>query len=199
MFSPTPRRLRLWTVWTVTTVTTFVIATLGLAIAFADRPAPSSSSSSPAMQATAYRFSINDLSPRFIVDRELQAQAAARQRSVAAAELSQYIAGVAAAQRTQFLNAVAAAQQQALAQAAAQHAVSVSLAASGGDAASWAAVARCEEGGVNNPQYGYYGIKEWNGFDGYPTAGSAPQSVQLQWEQTYVGAPPNESGGCHSY
>jgi hypothetical protein len=197
MSSPTPRRLRLWTVWTVTTFTTFVIATLGLAIAFAGRPAPSSSS--PAMKATAYRVSINDLSPRLTVDRELQAQAAARQRSVAAAELSQYMAGVAAAQRTQFLNAVGAAQQQALAQAAAQHAVSVSLAASGGDAASWAAVARCEEGGVNNPQYGYYGIKEWNGFDGYPTAGSAPQSVQLQWEQTYVGAPPNESGGCHSY
>ena len=151
------------------------------------------------MKATAYRVSINDLPQRFIVDRELQAQAAARQRSVAAAELSQYLAGVAAAQRTQFLTAVAAAQQQALAQAAAQHAVPVSLAASGNDAASWAAVARCEEGGVNNPQYGYYGIKEWNGFDGYPTAGSAPQSVQLQWEQTYVGAPPNESGGCHSY
>jgi hypothetical protein len=196
MFSPTPRRPRLWTVWTVTTVTTFVVATLGLAIAFAGRPAPSSS---PAMQATAYRVSVNDLSRRFIVDRELQAQAAARQRTVAAAELSQYIAGVAAAQRTQFLNAVAAAQQQALAQAAAQHPVSVSLAASGGDAAGWAAVARCEEGGANNPQYGYYGIKEWNGFDGYPTAGSAPQSVQLQWEETYVGAPPNESGGCHSY
>ena len=65
--------------------------------------------------------------------------------------------------------------------------------------ASWAAVARCEEGGADDPRYGYYGIKEWNGFDGYPTAGSAPQSVQLQWEETYVGAPPNESGGCHSY
>jgi hypothetical protein len=176
------------------------LATLALAIAFAGRPAPAPSSS-PAMKATAYRFSINDLSQRFIVDRELQAQAAARQRSAAAAELSQYIAGVAAAQRTQFLSAVAAAQQQALAQAAAQHAVPVSLpvTSSGADAASWAAVARCEEGGANNPQYGYYGIKEWNGFDGYPTAGSAPQSVQLQWEETYVGAPPNESGGCHSY
>jgi hypothetical protein len=172
------------------------LATLVLAVAFAGRPAPSSS---PAMKATAYRFSVNDLSQRFIVDRELQAQAAARRRSVAAAEMSQYIAGVAAAQRTQFLSAVAAAQQQAQQQA--QHAISVSLpvASSGGDAASWAAVARCEEGGANNPQYGYYGIKEWNGFDGYPTAGSAPQSVQLQWEQTYVGAPPNESGGCHSY
>ena len=59
---------------------------------------------------------------------------------------------------------------------------SLSVTASGNDAASWAAVARCEEGGVNDPTYGYYGIKEWNGFDGYPTAGSAPQSVQLQWE-----------------
>ena len=98
-------------------------------------------------------------------------------------------------QMTQFFNAVAAAQQQA------QHAVpaSLSVTSSGGDAASWAAVARCEEGGVNDPTYGYYWIKEWNGYDGYPTAGSAPQSVQLQWEETYVGAPPNESGGCHGY
>ena len=96
MFSPTPRRLRLWTVWKVTTVTTFVVATLGLAVAFADRPAPSSSRAfpaSPAMQATAYRVSITDLPQRFIVDRELHAQAAGRQRSVAAAELSQYLAG----------------------------------------------------------------------------------------------------------
>ena len=61
MFSPTPRRPRLWTVWTVTTVTTFVIATLGLAIAFAGRPAPSSRHHpSPAMKATAYRVSINE-------------------------------------------------------------------------------------------------------------------------------------------
>lgn len=198
MSSPTPRRLRLWTVWTVTTVTTFVIATLGLAIAFAGRPAPSSSS--PAMKATAYRVSINDLSPRLTVDRELQAQAAARQRSVAVADAAsakvwQFLAVAKAVQMAQFFNAVAAAQQQA------QHAVPASLAvtSSGGDAASWAAVARCEEGGVNDPTYGYYGIKEWNGYDGYPTAGSAPQSVQLQWEETYVGAPPNESGGCHGY
>jgi hypothetical protein len=63
----------------------------------------------------------------------------------------------------------------------------------------WQAVAICEEGGANDYNYGYYGIKEWNGFDGYPTAGSAPQSVQLQWEAQNIGAPPDESGGCHSY
>lgn len=57
----------------------------------------------------------------------------------------------------------------------------------------------CEEGGNNDPNYGFYGIKEWNGFGGYSLAGSAPQSVQLQWEQTYIGNPPDESGGCHSY
>lgn len=68
-----------------------------------------------------------------------------------------------------------------------------------GNDGGWAAVAMCEEGGNNDPNYGYYGIKEWNGFDGYPTAGSAPQSVQLQWEAQNIGAPPDESGGCHSY
>lgn len=63
----------------------------------------------------------------------------------------------------------------------------------------WAAVATCEEGGNDDPNYGYYGIKEWNGFDGYATAGDAPQSVQLEWEQQNVGSPPDESNGCVAY
>jgi hypothetical protein len=65
--------------------------------------------------------------------------------------------------------------------------------------AAWAATATCEEGGRNDPNYGYFGIKEWNGFDGYPTAGSAPLSVQLAWEARYVGAPPDAPGQCHAY
>ena len=37
--------------------------------------------------------------------------------------------------------------------------------------AAWLATAICEEGGRDDPTSGYFGIKEWNGFDGYPTAG----------------------------
>ena len=65
--------------------------------------------------------------------------------------------------------------------------------------AAWQATAMCEEGGRNDPVAGYFGILEWNGFDGYPTAGSAPLSVQLAWEATYIGAPPDTPGHCHSY
>ena len=36
-------------------------------------------------------------------------------------------------------------------------------------------------------------------FDGYPTAGSAPLSVQLAWEARHVGGPPDAPGQCHSY
>jgi hypothetical protein len=65
--------------------------------------------------------------------------------------------------------------------------------------AAWWPTARCEEGGRNDPVAGYFGIKEWHGFDGYPTAGSAPLSVQLKWEATYIGGPPDAPGECHSY
>ena len=65
--------------------------------------------------------------------------------------------------------------------------------------ASWQATAMCEEGGANDPNYGYFGIKEWNGFDGYPSAGAAPLSVQLAWEAQNIGAPPDAPGECHSY
>jgi hypothetical protein len=57
----------------------------------------------------------------------------------------------------------------------------------------------CEEGGRNDGNYGYFGIKEWNGFDGYPTAGSAPLSVQLAWEAAHGQGPPDAPGQCHSY
>ena len=48
--------------------------------------------------------------------------------------------------------------------------------------AAWMPTAICEEGGRNDPYAGYFGILEWHHFDGYPTAGSAPLSVQLAWE-----------------
>jgi hypothetical protein len=65
--------------------------------------------------------------------------------------------------------------------------------------ASWMPTAVCEEGGNDNPYAGYFGILEWNGFDGYPTAGSAPVSVQLAWEAAHGQGPPDAPGECHSY
>lgn len=65
--------------------------------------------------------------------------------------------------------------------------------------AAWYATAICEEGGRNDPYAGYFGILEWNGFDGYPTAGSAPLSVQLDWETAHGISPPDAPGQCHSY
>ena len=64
---------------------------------------------------------------------------------------------------------------------------------------AWMPTAMCEEGGQNNPYAGYFGILEWNGFDGYPTAGSAPASVQLAWEAAHGQGPPDAPGECHSY
>lgn len=65
--------------------------------------------------------------------------------------------------------------------------------------AAWMATAICEEAGRNDPYAGYFGILEWHHFDGYPTAGSAPLSVQLAWEARYVGGPPDAPGHCNSY
>ena len=65
--------------------------------------------------------------------------------------------------------------------------------------AAWMPTAICEEGGNDNPYAGYFGILEWNGFDGYPTAGSAPASVQLAWEAAHGQGPPDAPGECHSY
>lgn len=67
--------------------------------------------------------------------------------------------------------------------------------------AAWWPTALCEEGGSNNPTYGYFGImpRSWNGYQGYPTAGAAPLSVQLAWEAQYIGGPPDAPGQCHSY
>jgi hypothetical protein len=65
--------------------------------------------------------------------------------------------------------------------------------------AAWQATAICEEGGRDDPNYGYFGIKEWNGFGGYASAGSAPLSVQLAWESAHGISPPDAPGRCHSY
>ena len=65
--------------------------------------------------------------------------------------------------------------------------------------AAWQATAMCEEGGRNDPYAGYFGILQWHGFDGYPTAGSAPLSVQLAWEAAHGQGPPDTPGRCHAY
>lgn len=64
---------------------------------------------------------------------------------------------------------------------------------------AWWPTAKCEEQGEDNPYAGYFGILEWQGFDGYPTAGSAPLSVQLAWEAAHGQGPPDAPGECHSY
>jgi hypothetical protein len=65
--------------------------------------------------------------------------------------------------------------------------------------AAWMPTALCEEGGRDDPRAGYFGILAWDGFDGYPTAGSAPLSVQLAWESAHGQGPPDAPGQCHSY
>ena len=90
-----------------------------------------------------------------------------------------------------YSNAVQAAQQATFFQAVAAQENTIP--------AAWLATAICEEGGRNDPYAGYFGILEWHQFDGYPTAGSAPLSVQLAWEARYVGGPPDAPGRCHSY
>jgi len=65
--------------------------------------------------------------------------------------------------------------------------------------AAWVATAMCEEGGRDNPYAGYFGILEWGGFDGYPSAGAAPLSVQLAWEAAHGQGPPDAPGQCHGY
>jgi hypothetical protein len=63
----------------------------------------------------------------------------------------------------------------------------------------WLPTAMCEEGGRDDPRAGYFGILAWDGFDGYPAAGSAPLSVQLAWEAAHGQGPPDAPGQCHGY
>ena len=98
-------------------------------------------------------------------------------------------------QQVAFADAVQRAQD---AQTAAQAAQSVPAPVTAIPAA-WVPTAMCEEGMRDDPNYGYFGIQEWNGFGGYSNAGAAPLSVQLQWEYTYQHYPPDAPGQCHSY
>jgi hypothetical protein len=96
------------------------------------------------------------------------------------AKMVTYASAVAAAQRTTaFFQAVAAQ----------EHTIP----------AAWVATALCEEGGRNDAYAGYFGILQWHYFDGYPTAGSAPLSVQLAWEAAHGQGPPDAPGRCHAY
>ena len=85
------------------------------------------------------------------------------------------------------------------AQAAAAKASPSVAASSGGVPPSWQATAICEEGGRNDPNYGFFGIQQWNGFGGYAKAGDAPLSVQLAWEAAHGQGPPDAPGQCHGY
>ena len=93
------------------------------------------------------------------------------------ARLAAYYAAVAAAQKQQYLAYLAANTMP----------------------AAWEATAMCEEGGRDDPYAGYFGILQWRGFGGYPTAGSAPLSVQLAWEAAHGQGPPDAPGRCHAY
>lgn len=101
-----------------------------------------------------------------------------------------------------WLQAVAQAQAARAAEEAAQAAARspvASAATSGAIPSAWVPTAICEEGGRNDPYAGYFGILEWNHFDGYPTAGSAPMGVQLAWEAAHGQGPPDAPGQCHGY
>lgn len=96
--------------------------------------------------------------------------------------------------------AAAEARQRQLRASATTSSTTPAPATSGGEVpAAWIPTATCEEGGRNDPYAGYFGILEWNHFDGYPTAGSAPVNVQLDWEAAHGQGPPDAPGECHGY
>lgn len=80
------------------------------------------------------------------------------------------------------------------------NAANVVRAEAAGIPCSWVPTAVCEEQGEDDPDAGYFGIQEWHGYDGYPTAGSAPLSVQQAWEVS-VGQDhaPDAPGQCAGY
>jgi hypothetical protein len=113
-----------------------------------------------------------------------------------AAKLVAYSNAVTKAQEENFLQEYAY-----LKAVAAQKAAAAAAAANTFSAipAAWVPTAICEESGRDDSNYGYFGIKAWDGFDGYPRAGAAPLSVQLAWEAAHGQGPPDASGQCHSY
>lgn len=145
-------------------------------------------------------------------------------KGVQDAEVGQYLRAVAAAKQQAAQQQAQQAQQQAqqLAQQKAQQAQQAQLAAqqqtqnqqvqlaqqqssqsssaTSATASSWQQVAVCEEGGRNDPNFGYYGItpSTWQAFGGgqySATAGGASQSEQLAIAQRIQSTPPDQ-GGC---
>ena len=71
---------------------------------------------------------------------------------------------------------------------------------SGGSASGWDQVAICEEGGRNDPTYGYFGItpSSWIAYGGgqySSTAGGASESEQISIAERISPTPPDQ-GGC---
>jgi len=140
---------------------------------------PASAQATRHQAASAYRST--DVHPAVRINDQLTSYSQTRK----VARIVTYSKAVQAAQRANFFKALAFFQ----AVAAQENTMP----------AAWVATAMCEEGGRDDPYAGYFGILQWNGFGGYPTAGSAPLSVQLAWEARYVGGPPDAPGQCHSY
>jgi hypothetical protein len=142
---------------------------------FSGGPAASQQSRSTESRSRAVRIDMK-LTSYSAVSKAAQLKAA----QLKAAQSAALYQAVAAQQEAAYLKAVAAANANVM-------------------PAAWEATAKCEEGGRNDHYAGYFGILEWHGFDGYPTAGSAPLSVQLAWEAAHGQGPPDAPGQCHSY
>ena len=56
----------------------------------------------------------------------------------------------------------------------------------------------CEEDGRDDAYAGYFGILEWNGFDGYPTRAARPVGA-VGLGGAHGQGPPDAPGECHSY
>jgi hypothetical protein len=65
----------------------------------------------------------------------------------------------------------------------------------------WAAVGICENGGADDPRYGYYGEISFSNYQGYAVAGDAPMGVQQEWGDMVNGGPPTWPGepSCADY
>lgn len=175
-------------------ITIATIAALSVVIPTVTNTAASTPTPAPTQQATEGHPQVEQDLGTTISGLVAWSSAVAQGRAQAAAQ-AQLEADTAA------VNAADAAQVQAqqaqLTEAASTYVAPASTPSPGG----WQAVAICEEGGANDPTFGYYGIEpsSWNDYDGVSTAGQADQSTQLAWEAANVGSPPDESGGCHGY
>jgi hypothetical protein len=72
--------------------------------------------------------------------------------------------------------------------------------ASASEVAAWQQTAQCEEGGRNDPTFGYFGIypNSWRAFGGArfaTVAGQATQAEQVEIGMAIEGHPP-DIGGC---